>query len=411
MNIRKDIKLLISQSFWILIIQLFNITAPIVTIPYLLNKLGDTNYGIYAFSLSATQLCGVIVDYGFSVSTVKIISRNSANKKYISEIISAVNILKIPLYIISISCINIIPFIISDYETYHIFFLIMSLSMIPISLHSIWIFQSLFKMNLSLLTVSTYRAAQILLIIFLIESKGDLLNLSFIFLMSTSCGALISLHNLRKIGLYFYTPRKKLVKFLARNTWGYFASRISVASYVNGGTFILGALAGPNVAAIYSICEQLYKGCQALISPISQALYPIMSRRTDVKFFRRILFFTTFLCAACVLIGQQITPTAIPILFKANQTEIIDGFNLFSVILIINIPSVLLGYPFLGTIGKQAVVNHSVIFGGMIQILLLLSIYFLYSLDVKSATIAVLTTETFVFIYRATASFKYLKKS
>ena len=69
-------------------------------IPYLILKIGIDNYGIYALAMSLILFFQNVLNYGFNLSTVREVSKNSQNSEVLSKIFSEVISVKIVLLLI-----------------------------------------------------------------------------------------------------------------------------------------------------------------------------------------------------------------------------------------------------------------------------------------------------------------------
>jgi len=69
-------------------------------IPYLILKIGIDNYGIYALAMSLILFFQNVLNYGFELSTVREVSKNSQNSEVLSKIFSEVISVKIVLLLI-----------------------------------------------------------------------------------------------------------------------------------------------------------------------------------------------------------------------------------------------------------------------------------------------------------------------
>ena len=80
--------------------------------------------------------------------------------------------------------------------------------------------------------------------------------------------------------------------------------------------------------------------------------------------------------------------------------ESITVFNIFLVASLIVVPSILLGYPFLGALGYSKEANLSVIYASILHILGLVLLILFHQITLYSVAYMVLVTEIFVFVYR-----------
>ena len=102
-----------------------------------------------------------------------------------------------------------------------------------------------------------------------------------------------------------------------------------------------------------------------------------------------------------------LAPYVIRFLFGENMEMSIVVFRILLIALLINIPSMLLGYPFTGALGKLFIANYSVVFGAILHITLIILTYLFFNITVISVALLVVFTELFVFSFRISGSIKY----
>ena len=149
------------------------------------------------------------------------------------------------------------------------------------------------------------------------------------------------------------------------------------------------------------MAEQLYRGAQGLIAPIAQALYPFMVRTRNTKIFSRILLGSLFLVMISIVIGVIFGKQIIALVFGVGFLKGYGSLILFLIVLAINVPSVLLGYPFLGALGCASFVNKTVLVGGILQLITLIGIYAYGNPTATNVIIGIIVAEASVLGVRA----------
>ena len=103
-----DKKNLATNFFSLSALQAVNMILPLITLPYLVRVLGVENFGLVNFALSIIMYFNILVSFGFSLSATREISIHRDNPQKISEIFSAVMLIKITLLLISLITISIL---------------------------------------------------------------------------------------------------------------------------------------------------------------------------------------------------------------------------------------------------------------------------------------------------------------
>ena len=86
----KEYKLVIENYFFMTFLQFLNSFFYLAIYPYLILKLGVSQYGIYVFSLSIVTLFIYIVNFGFDIPALKLTSENPQDNRVKSKIVSEV---------------------------------------------------------------------------------------------------------------------------------------------------------------------------------------------------------------------------------------------------------------------------------------------------------------------------------
>ena len=90
---------------------------------------------------------------------------------------------------------------------------------------------------------------------------------------------------LTKFNIKITIPSIRDIKYHLREGWYVFISTIAINMYTTTNTFLLGLLTNNTLVGYYSIAEKIILAVNGLLNPISQALYPFISRtvKTDDK--------------------------------------------------------------------------------------------------------------------------------
>jgi PST family polysaccharide transporter len=255
------------------------------------------------------------------------------------------------------------------------------------------------------------RLVFILLVFAEIESADDLDLLMGINGLSQVIAALLAFAILMQHGYRIVWPSLNDCRSVLKSASPFFLSRVAVSTYTAGGALFLGMVSNTTSVALYAVAEQLYRGAQALLSPLSQVMYPYMMRTQNFHVLIKATAIATLVACAgsalTILMGEEI----IRLLFGTGYQASLPVMQIFFITIIINTPSVLFGYPMLGALGKIHLANRSVIIGGVLQLAILWSLYLQGQTSAVDVALAVMIVELFVLIIRFYWSGKqYLKE-
>lgn len=239
--------------------------------------LGNESFGIYAICTGLTVFFQVFIDFGFSLSGCREVSRNHNAFHNLSKILLSITYAK--LILVFFSFVLIIAYIVM-FEIKFYFELIIAAGCVFLnSLIPFWFYQGLGSYKSITLIISIGRFISVLLAIFTVKGSGDLV---YIFL-SQFLGAFFSF-SLVNIYLfkdkYFSMWREIKLNDLIisfRLGWNTFGANLSSLVMANSGVLILGVYQGASVVGGFSIVDRIVKMLVSLVQPLSQVFFPINS--------------------------------------------------------------------------------------------------------------------------------------
>jgi len=264
----------------------------------------------------------------------------------------------------------------------------------------IWFFQGIERMKYITLYTGLAKFSYVVLVILLVKRADQIVNVALANGVAQIGAAVIGWYLIVRLGYSPKVPSRTFLKKTFMESLPFFWSRAAVATYTTAGSFYLGIFAAPTQVAIFSASEQLYKAAQNAFMPLIQSLYPFMANKPDFPLFFRILaavtIFTTMVCG----IGYYFSPIAIKLIYGNEFSSAYGVFKIFLVMMILTVPSMMLGYPFLGALGKANLANTSVIIAGILQIILLSCLYFMNLVSAVLVEVSIIIVELAVLLLR-----------
>lgn len=274
---------LLENFFSLSILQVANYIFPLITLPYLVRILKPEKYGLIAFAQAFIGYFMLITDYGFNFTAPREISINRDNKRKLSEIFSSVIIIKLFLFIISLFFMSLIIFLFkkfhNDWFLYYVTFsMILGNIMFPT-----WFFQGIEKMKfITILNIISKLLFTILIFIF-VRKQSDYYLVPFFNSLGFITAGIISLFIVfRNFEIRFYLPDKQKLIHYFKEGWYIFISTIAISLYTTSNTFILGMFTNNRIVGIFSAAEKLIRAVLSLLTPISQTIYPYLSKISNV---------------------------------------------------------------------------------------------------------------------------------
>ena len=340
----KQHRKIIENFSYLSVLQILSLITPLITYPYLVKTLGEVMYGTVVFAQAVVTYFNILVVFGFNFTAAKEVSIHRDNPRKLSEIISAVTIIKTLFLIISLSLISCYMFYISkmDYSLYYLSFWIC----VNEILFPTWFFQGIEEMKYITFINFGIRILFIGMIFVFIKSPEDYLFFPLLNGIGSLLAGIISfslLYGKYKLQL-IKVPLKRLIEYV-KSSYHLFISNVSIQIYVNANKIIIGHFLGMREVTYYDLAEKITNMGKIPQSMISQVLYPKISLEKNSVFLRKVLkgsiLMNVFLYLIVFLFSNQIVAY-----FGGNEIVLRILFLTVPIIGISNVLMVLTLLPF-----------------------------------------------------------------
>jgi len=396
-------KRLISNFLSLSSVQVANYILPLITVPYLVRVLGPEKFGLIAFAQAFIAYFALLTDYGFNLSATREISIHRDNREKVSDIFFSVLFIKSVLMLISFSILCILVFSVNKFRGEWLLYIFTFGIVLGNILFPAWFLRGIERMReLAILNIISKSIFTVAVFVF-IHSKDDYLLVALINSFGFIIAGLLGLWIVTvQIRIKIRKPSLEEIKYQLKKGWHIFISTIAMSLYTTSNTFILGIFTNNTIVGYYSAGEKITRAVQGLISPLSQTIYPhvsklvLESRDAALEFVRKIV----------KLVGAVAFGFSLLLLIFAHQiSNIILGSQFNESISVIQILSFL---PFVGGLsnifGIQVMLNFGLkhIFTRILIIASFINIFLALILVVPlrhvGISYSVLITEIFIMI-------------
>lgn len=356
---------LIKNTSLLAAMQIISMVVPALITIYLTQVLGLEIFGVIAYSAGIFQFASVILDVGFSISSVQKISAFRKRKKYIIELIGAIYIVKV-LLLLFVSCAVIVYANGTiKYAEYSKIFGLYLLPLVGQVLQPVWLFMGLEKMAYVAIPLIGAKFLYLSAIIFAIKEPIDYVYIPVMDGVIQIMTAIILIILMRNLGYKIVTPKIKMIRYVLKLTRLYFISRLSGAAYMNGGVLILGMFATSNMTAIYSLAEQCFRVMTSAFNPIVQTIYPYIAKEKNVILLGKVTCGVAALALLSCLTAYFIAPIVIVNIFGVKWIAVNSLLNIFYYAVVIDVLVAMSGYP-LGAALRDIETPNITAIGGVI---------------------------------------------
>lgn len=304
-----DSKILINNFLSLSLLTGVNFLIPLLVLPYIIKKVGVSNYGTYAFIYSIVFYFLYITQYGFSLSAVRDIAQVSESKKKVNQIFNKVIQTKIIIFIICTIIVITISrvFVFSEDELF--LFYTTYLIVLGDILNPTWLYQGMEKMKFMTIVNVISKLSYVVLIFLLIQKKSDFIYLGLFQAVGYIISGIISL--LMAMRIFKLTFNKISFNDIIEQLKSGFSSFVTLVVpmlYVNTSTFLLGVFGSTTQVAYFDGAYKISNGFVSLNQILTSVLYPFINRKSN-KFFlvATLLIITGFVMSiVCFLLSGLI---------------------------------------------------------------------------------------------------------
>ena len=395
---------LAKNTVMLFVLTFSNYLFNFMTVPYQTRVLGPEIYGNIGFATSIMTYFQLFLDFGFLLSATEDISRNRQDAHYVSRVFTSVIICKLFLVGVSFFILSVVCITVERFRTD------IPLFMIYLAAYSIYAFLPDFLYRgIENMQAITIRSVLI---------KFFCTCMIFVFLRDSSqyyvIPVLTGIGNIGAvIGVYFHVKHLGYgfvkVKFMdilhqMKRSCFFFFSRVASAVYTATNTFLLGMIYGSGAAIVglYSTAEKGVTVAKQAITPITDSLYPYMVKHRNFRLVKKLLL----VGLPVLLIGCGVVMMyAEPLCAFAFGTEYYGAgryLRLLMPVVFFSFPGMIFGFPVLTPMGLAKQANISTIFGAVLQIVMMILLYFTIGITPEYICIATCITEIFTCLYRIT---------
>lgn len=398
---KKEYKTILENMLSLTGLQFASYILPLITLPYLTWILGPELFGLTQYAISLITYFQFFTDYGFNLSATRELAIVKDDNYKVSRIFNSVMLIKIILCIISFIITLLIITFISKFNKDAMVYLLTFGMVIGYMLFPTWLFQGMEYMKYTSILNIVGKVIFTVLIFLLIHQKTDYILVPIINSLGLIIVGVIGIFlAVTKFKIKLGLPSKEDVEYHLKEGWHVFISTIAINMYTTTNTFLLGLLTNNTLVGYYSIAEKIIMAVNGLLNPISQALYPYISRsvnddkKTSIIFIRKL---TKLMAAVGFILSLELlifSKTIILTLFGSGYASSIILLQIMSIIPLAVSLSTIFGIETMLTFNYKKAFTRIVMLGGLIDI----GLGIILILLLKEVGIAISFTMTEIFI-------------
>lgn len=379
-----------------------------ITVPHQTRILGAEIFGMLGFAAAIMLFVQLLIDFGFILHATDLVSRNRENKKYVSEVYSAVMLIKLTLviclFMVFIVAYAAIPGVADNW----LLFLLYFLSTVFLAGMPDFIYRGMEDMKpVTVRTVAVRAFFAVMIFIFLREPEQYLI-VPLLLLIGNATALFIVLKDIKsRFDIRLTAVPLGLAKRIFKESSMYFYSRVASQVFRGGSTVALGLVGSSASLGYFVASNRLVTAARGGIGPIGDSLYPYMMRRKDFSLIRRVLLVGVPIlaigCTVVFIFAEQVCV----ILFGEEFAPAAPILQILLPLVVLALPQYLLGFPTLGAMGLAKQANMSILVASLLQVSMLAGLFVSGNITAITVATTMLISEMVTLAYRVCVIYRY----
>ena len=372
-----------------------------IVVPYETRILQTEKWGLLGVATAMMVYFQLFIDFGFILSATEEVSRNRDNKERLCKIFTAVTLNKLLLTLASGTVLFILCQLVPNWKNNALFFFLFFIATAVNSLIPDYLYRGIEQMSaITVRTVLIKLFFTIMIFVFL-KSPSDYLLVPVLNIIGNGSALLgVYIHLFKKLNIRFVRCGLRDLGGNMRSSMTFFFSRIASTAYTAANTIILDILSAGTATAFYTSADKLVTTAKNGMSPIADSLYPYMTKNRDFKLVKKLLaVMMPLIIAGCAVTFIWAEPLCLWF-FGEGYAPVAPVLRAMLPVVVVILPSYILGFPTLSAMGLSKYANYSVMFGSALHIFNLLVLYFTGNMNMFTLACLVSIAETSILIFR-----------
>lgn len=361
---------LVINTIMLYILQFSNMFLGVISRGIQTRVLDDKSvFGTLVVAQSVMSYFQLFLDFGFILSATAKVSKHRNDRDYLNRELTRVVCIKVCFTLVSVLLLAVFfapTLSFSDFMIYFIFLMATALN----ALLPDFMYRGLERMTtITVRAVSVKLFATLMIAVFMRGNQDAYMVPLFTAIGNFGALVFVYAHLFRKVGVRFVRVTRGEIFGELKESASFFVSRIASTIYGAANTQVL-ALVDPSktLSSIYSSAEMISSTSKSAMSPISDSLYPHMTRHRNFKLIKKtLLIFMPLLTLACAVLFFLAEPICV-LIFGEGYRESAVPLRALLPSIFFTFPNYILGFPTMGAMGLAKCVNFTTILGTVFHV-------------------------------------------
>lgn len=394
---------LLKNTLMLYILTFSTYLMSFIVVPYETRILQTERFGLLGVATAIMVYFQLIIDFGFILSATEEVSRKREDRQELSKIFTAVTVSKLFLAAVSAVVLLVLCRLVPTWTVNTGFFFLFFGATVVNSLIPDYLYRGIEQMSAITIRTVLIKLFFTVMIFLLLHTPEDIFVIPVLNIIGNTAALFgVYIHLFRRLNIRFTRVRPGEVWARFRSSMTFFLSRIATTAYTAANTIILDILSAGTATGFYTSADKLVTTAKNGLSPISDSLYPYMTQNRDFNLVKKVLLIiepVIFLGCGVVFIWAR------PLcewFFGPGFGDAAPVLRAMLPVVIVILPSYILGFPTLSAMGLSKYANYSVVFGSVLHIVNLLVLYFTGHLNMVTLGLMVSVAETVILLFRIT---------
>lgn len=400
-HLSKQKSVLLKNTIMLYILTFSTYLMSFIVVPYETRILQPERWGLLGVAAAIMVYFQLFIDFGFIMSATEEVSHNRDDNLRLCKIFTSVTLNKLLLTLVSGVVLMILCQLVPNWKRNELFLFLFFIATAVNSLIPDYLYRGIEQMSaITVRTVLIKLFFTVMIFVFL-KSPDDYLLIPVLNIIGNTAALIgVYIHLFKKLNIHFVKCQLKDIGGNMRRSMTFFFSRIATTVYTAANTIILDILSAGTVTAFYTSADKLVTTAKNGMSPVADSLYPYMTKNKDFKLVKKVLMVAMpVIIAGCAVVFVWAEPLCVWF-FGDGYAPVAPVLRAMLPVVVVILPSYILGFPTMSAMGLSNYANYSVIFGSALHIVNLLVLYFTGNMNMVTLACLVSVAETVILLFR-----------